>query len=269
MLIVPLILAVVMQEGELGQPSPPTQTEAYADPGFAAPTADARFAAAPPQLQAPYSSPPATVDCPTCPAQSPMFSIAPPVLPTLAPSPVATIGAPAAAVVAPTPYTYAYPWAPYYGYPLVAVTPYSYARYPIYSYPHLPHRFNDLRVRTKWHMSPGNMFPQVSYPPAAHGYYYFKPYNYSMVPFQQHASQRWGQPLSQPYMGPLQNDLAARAASYQAALAGGLQDAPGPLYSPVAAPMAVQFPTPSDSPDAASSHFRQQQVIGNPYPGFR
>lgn len=169
--------------------------------------------------------------------------------------PVAPITAPMMFGV-PVPYgppVYAGPVVLPYGRHRVAVaTPYSFAHYPVYYYPHLPHQFSDLRVRSKWHMSPGNMFPPLMGEPAAHGYYYFKPYNYNMVPYQQQAASSWGESVTQPYNGPLQDGLAARAAAQQAALSAR------PWTLPPGAPQLLNQPGLNESAIPASNHFQQQ-----------
>lgn len=197
--------------------------------------------------------------CPTCPHEAPMFSFGQPAVPSAIPAPVAAVAAPTTAIVAPVSPYWRRGLHSYGAYPVVAVTPYSFERYPIYTYPCLPHKFYDLRVRSKWRLSPGNMFPTVDDQPAAHGYYYFRPYNYGMVPYQQYASQRWGQPASQPYLGPLQDELAARAASFHSALSGH-SPAPGRLI-----PQPEVSRSMNTEQDAASAHFRQQSPINNSY----
>ncbi len=261
MLFWTFLLAAALPQSDPTSLIPDAPLDASPAPAYAEPYDMSPInASVPPHV--PYSVPYPGIDCPTCPHNAPMFSLNQPMLPSAMPAPFATVAAPAAAIVVPVSPFSPRVFHPYGAYPVVAVTPYSFERYPIYTYPCLPYRFNDLRVRSKWRMSPGNMFPPVAGQPAAHGYYYFKPYNYGMVPYQQYASQRWGQPASQPYLGPLQDDLAARAASFHGH---------APVWSPPIA-MPPSLP-PENHPtmigqDAASGHFRQERIIGNPYSSF-
>lgn len=238
-----------------------TATLLQGDPGAAFATspyvpyvASERVCDAPPVYVpgAGYGSP----DCP------PPAAICPyPAAPVLAVSPAPAVAfAPSLTTVVPwrcpcrAPFVAAYPAG------VVAVTPYSFTQYPIYYYPHLPCCFNDLRVRTKWHMSPGNMLPPLAGAPAAHGNYYFKPYNYTMVPYQQHAAAQWGESPAQPYLGPLQDTLAGRAAAYQAALSGAPCCSPPPNRQP-----ALNF-APAEPTLPASDYFHHEKVDASAFP---
>ncbi len=268
MLIWTILLASALPQSDPTQLIPDVPLDASPAPAYAEPDDRLPINTSVPPPHGPYSVPYPGVNCPTCPHDAPMFTLSQPMLPSVMPAPVATVAAPApaTAIVAPVSPFCSRVFHPYGAYPIIAVTPYSFERYPIYTYPCLPHKFNDLRVRSKWRMSPGNMFPPVADQPAAHGYYYFKPYNYGMVPYQQYASQRWGQPASQPYLGPLQDDLAARAASFHTALSGHAPTWTPTMAMPPALPPVI--PPTLIEQDAASGHFRQERIIGNPYPSF-
>lgn len=47
--------------------------------------------------------------------------------------------------------------------------------------------------------SPCNLIPHYPYYPAAHGYYYFRPYHYTHIALQQHLVSRWGGDPRHPY----------------------------------------------------------------------
>jgi hypothetical protein len=94
-----------------------------------------------------------------------------------------------------------------------------------------------MRREAKHHKSPGNMLPVRPLYPVAHGTYYFKPYNFRMVPYQQAYSLRWSGRYSEPYTAPLLEELAAQAMVLQEQLQihpqpPSGQSAPGlpPLY---------------------------------------
>jgi hypothetical protein len=68
------------------------------------------------------------------------------------------------------------------------------------------------------HVSPGNMFPMTPIAPVAKGNYYFRPYNYRQVPFDQiYAATASGNPEA-PYSAPLLTNLAHRLESLDRAL---------------------------------------------------
>ena len=54
-----------------------------------------------------------------------------------------------------------------------------------------------------------NMYPHYPYFPAFHGYYYFRPYNYSHVPVQKDIALAFGEDPTAPYAGALFDRLYA------------------------------------------------------------
>ncbi len=261
MLICILVMAVTMPQDDS-----PSDASLEVHALYASPVEQNPGTMTVPQGQVPYYSPP-SVACPGCQTQ-PSFLLTG--YPIVRPLPVMAYGPPVIAPVVPLPYPSPYVGpivAPYPYYPVVPVTPYSFARYPMYSHPHLPCHFNDLRVRSKWHMSSGNMFPPMMGEPAAHGYYYFKPYNYSMVPYQQQAAYHWGESPSQPYLGPLQDGLAARAEAYYSAMHGAPSTWAESLDG--IGPTNVQGPGAGYSANPPSNHFQPQSTSRASNPRFR
>jgi hypothetical protein len=58
-----------------------------------------------------------------------------------------------------------------------------------------------------WKLSTCDLYPHYAYYPKHHGYYYFRPYNYTMVPVQQQIAVRLGADSRNPYTVELLTNL--------------------------------------------------------------
>lgn len=129
-----------------------------------------------------------------------------------------------------------------------------------------------LRRDAKHDKSPGNMLPMEPLYPVAHGSYYFRPYNYRMIPFQQAQAFRWTDRIDQPYTRPLMDDLMNQAARFHTGMSASegtsIFTSPHGMHSPAPMPLgagvpSVSEPLPSWSrPPSPAQHFRPVQRPG-------
>lgn len=114
---------------------------------------------------------------------------------------------------------------------------YPFHRAPIYTNsPATRFHMHPLRKDALLHLSPGNMFPTAPISPVAKGNYYFRPYNYRQIYFDQiYAAAASGNPEA-PYSAPLLPHLANRLDTYKQSLDRALLPALAPQRTPAAAP---------------------------------
>jgi len=119
---------------------------------------------------------------------------------------------------------------------------YPFYRAPVYTNsPATRFHVHPLRKDAMLHLSPGNMFPPAPISPVAKGNYYFRPYNYRQIYFDQiYAAAASGNPEA-PYSAPLMTNLANRLDTYKQSLDRALLPALAPQRTPPGAP--VMAPT--------------------------
>lgn len=113
---------------------------------------------------------------------------------------------------------------------------YPFYKAPIYvNSPSTRFHVHPLRKDALLHVSPGNMFPTPPIAPVGKGNYYFRPYNYRQVYFDQiYAAAASGNPEA-PYSAPLLPNLAHRLDTYKQSLDRALLPAMAPVKNNAAA----------------------------------
>ena len=146
----------------------------------------------------------------------------------------------------PTPVAPAQPWCPPgHGYVpadiayVSGVVGYPFYKAPLYTNsPSTRFQVHPVRKDALLHVSPGNMFPMTPIAPVAKGNYYFRPYNYRQVPFDQiYAATASGNPEA-PYSAPLLTNLAHRLDTYKQSLDRALLPALAPIKPTTVPPIA-------------------------------
>jgi len=114
---------------------------------------------------------------------------------------------------------------------------YPFHRAPIYTNsPSTRFHMHPMRKDAMLHVSPGNMFPMPPISPVGKGSYYFRPYNYRQIYFDQiYAATASGNPEA-PYSAPLLPHLAGRLDAYKQSLDRALLPALAPTKNVQTAP---------------------------------
>lgn len=117
------------------------------------------------------------------------------------------------------------------------ITGYPFYKAPVYNNsPATRFHVHPLRKDALLHVSPGNMFPTPPISPVGKGNYYFRPYNYRQIYFDQiYAAAASGNPEA-PYSAPLLPNLANRLDTYKQSLDRALLPALAPTKNVQTAP---------------------------------